>query len=295
MDPTAVIRALWRHKAFVLPVLLLTAVAAAYVYQFGPRYYEASTSYAIVNPRPPSDREMLLDASLANLNGDNPFLRSSDQTLISEVLIARLSSSPVADGLQATGLSTDYTVNKGINGNGFVVSITGSGDSEELAIKTVSALGNQLQSNLRDIQKVNNADDRFLFTALTVTPLGKATEQFSSRLRSVIMVMLGGSILMFAAVSMARSAATMRGNRRPKKNRTTRGGNAALTSDEDNGSGGSGSRRDVVPLAKTRGALPTAATPQRFVGPQPSTSRSGRASSHAQGEDAMRTGERIMR
>jgi hypothetical protein len=295
MDPMAVIRAMWRHKAFVLPVLLLTIIAAAYVYQFGPRYYEAGTSYAIVNPRLPSDREILLDASLANLNGDNPFLRSSDQALISEVLIARLSSSPIADGLEAKGLSTDYSVSKGINGNGFVVSITGSGDSEELATGTAAALGDQLQSNLRDIQKVNDADDRFLFTALTVTPLGKATEQFSSRLRSVIMVVLGGSIMMFAAVSAARSATSMRRNGRRKKKAATPGEDAPMISDDDQGNGGSGKRRDVVPSASARGVLPAAAPAKWSVGPPPSTRRSNRVSSRAQGEDAIRTGERIMR
>jgi hypothetical protein len=291
MDPMAVIRAMWRHKAFVLPVLLLTAVAAAYVYQFGPRYYEAQTSYAIVNPRLPSDRELLLDPSLENLNGDNPFLRSSDQALISEVLIARLTSSVVSETLQAKGLSAEYSVSKGINGNGFVVSITGSGDSEMLAMRTAGALGDELQTNLRDIQKVNSADDRFLFTALTVTPIDKATEQFSSRLRSVIMVILGGLILMFAAVSMARSLATTRGR---KRKHITPGGDPEVTTDQDNRNGGGGKRRDVVQPTKARGVLP-AATAQQIVGPLPPTRRSSRVSPAAQGEEDVRTGEPVMR
>lgn len=295
MDPMAVIRAMWLHKVFVLPVLLLTAVAAGYVFQFGPRYYEASTSYAIVNPRLPSDRELLQDASLANLNRDNPFLRSSDQALISEVLIARLTGNAVSEGLQAKGLSTDYTVNKGINGNGFVVSITGSADSEDLAIKTVAALGNDLEGNLRDLQKVNNADDRFLFTALTVTPLGKATEQFSSRLRSVVMVVLGGAVLMFAAVSMARSAAWMRRNQNRKKKQPTFGGDAPKTPNDDKERGGSGKRHYGVPSAKEPGVLPSATSAKHPPGPQPSTRRSIRTSSSAETGDEIRSGERVMR
>jgi hypothetical protein len=295
MDPMAVIRAMWLHKVFVLPVLLLTAVAAGYVFQFGPRYYEAGTSYAIVNPRLPSDRELLQDASLANLNRDNPFLRSSDQALISEVLIARLTTTAVAEGLQAKGLSTDYTVNKGINGNGFVVSITGSADSDDLAIKTVTALGNELESNLRDVQKVNNADDRFLFTALTVTPLGKATEQFSSRLRSVVMVVLGGAVLMFTAVSMARSAGSMRRNQHRKKKQPTLGGDAPKTPNEDNERGASGERHYVVPSTKEPGVLPAATPAKRPPGPKLSTRRSNRMPSSAESGDEIRSGERVMR
>lgn len=256
MDPMEVIRAMWRHKVFVLPVLVLTVIAAAYVYQFGPRYYEAGTSFAIVNPRLPSDRELQLDSSLANLNGDNPFLRSSDQALISEVLIARLTSSTVAEGLEAKGLSADYTVNKGINGNGFVVSITASGNSENLAMNTAAALGDELQDNLRDIQKVNNADDRFLFTALTVAPLDKATEQFSSRLRSVIMVLLGGAILMFGAISTARSVASARQNRRRKPNREILREDAGMASHEENRDGDDHHRPDILGSAEPRSVIP---------------------------------------
>jgi capsular polysaccharide biosynthesis protein len=295
MDPMEVIRTMWRHKVFVLPVLLLTFVAAGYVYQFGPRYYEAGTSFAIVNPRLPSDRELELDPGLANLNGDNPFLRSSDHALVSEVLIARLTSSAVSDGLEAKGLSTDYTVSKGINGNGFVVSITASGGSEDLAIKTAAALGDELQRNLRDIQRVNNADDRFLFTALTVTPLGEATEQFSSRLRSVIMVVLGGAILMFGAVSTARSMAAMGQNWRRNKSQTGSGGGAKTISHEDKGSDDEDERQGVVATAKPGGAVAALPMARQPIGPQPRTRRSSRVFLRTQAEDVNRTGEHVVR
>lgn len=295
MDPMEVMRAMWRHKVFVLPVLVLTAIAAAYVYQFGPRYYEAGTSFAIVNPRLPSDRELQLDSSLANLNGDNPFLRSSDQALISEVLIARLTSSTVAEGLEAKGLSADYTVTKGINGNGFVVSITASGNSEKLAMRTADVLGDELQDNLRDIQKVNDADDRFLFTALTVTPLDKATEQFSSRLRSVIMVLLGGSILMFGAVSTARSVATVRQNKPRKQHREILREDAATALREDKRDGDDHHRPNILTSAEPPPVLPVIPMAKQAADPPPGTRRSNRIASSPRVEEAIRPAERVAR
>lgn len=205
MDPQAVIRTIWHYKAFVLPVMVITLIAVVYVFQFGPRYYEASMSSALVNPKLPTDKELDESPEIHALNKDNPFLRSSDPSLITEVLIARLSSSDTAQAMESKELSADYSVSKGINGNGFVVSITGNGESEEQAIATTRALGIRLEEELRAIQKINGADDRFLFTSLIVTAPGEATEQFSSRLRSVIMVLLGGAVLTFGAVSLARA------------------------------------------------------------------------------------------
>lgn len=295
MDPMAVIRAMWRHKWFVLPVLLITATAAVYVYQFGPRYYEASTSFAIVNPRVPTDQELLLDASLVNLNSDNPFLRSSDQALISEVLIARLTSSAVADQLVSDGLSDDYQVNKGINGNGFVVSITGSGASEAVALNTAAALGEELQSNLRQIQKVNDADDRFLFTALTVTPLDKATEQFSSRLRSVVVVILAGAILMFAAVSAARSVAVMRQNRRRKKEQGKNPGSADTAKGEKISDAGHGNGDDKVPTTMSRAAVAHRSLGKYAAGQSQSSRPLGKFSSRDKDTDGVRKGDHVSR
>jgi len=213
MDPLTVLRTVWHHKMVVIPVMLITLLAAAYVFQFGPRNYESTLSYALVNPKLPTEKEIDTHPELGALNSDNPFLRSSDPALITEVLIARLNSKEMGKTLEDSGLSSDYSVARGLNGNGFVVTIAGTSDSESLAYETTKALGKVFEENLRAVQKVNGAEDRFLFTAFVVNPSDKATEQFSSRLRSVIMVLLGGAVLMFGAVSLARSLETMRSRR----------------------------------------------------------------------------------
>jgi hypothetical protein len=248
MDPVAVIKTMWRFKSLVFPVLLITMIAAVYVFQFGPRYFESSASYALVNPRIPTDKELAANPDLEKVTKTNPFLRSPDPGLITEVVIARLNASAVPETLNAEGLNPDYTVSKGINGNGFMVTITGNGDSEQQALATTRALGGMLQAELSSVQKVNGADDGSLFTALSITPLDKATEQFSSRLRSVVMVLIGGIVMIFGAVSAARSLEAMRSRRRiTVKAKRPRGRRASAIVAEDTHP--EPSSQDTVPVA----------------------------------------------
>lgn len=273
MDPLAVIRTVWHHKIFVLPSLAVTLIAVIYVFQFGPRYFETSMSYALINPTLPTDRELLIHPEIENLNRDNPFLRASDASLITEVLIARLNSSATSDALGASGLSRDYEVGKGINGNGFVVSIAGNGESEEQASATTEALGIALQVELMKIQKVNGADDRFLFTALVVNAPNEPTEQFSSRLRSVIMVFLGGAVLTFGAVSIARAREASRLRKQEVK---------PLEADHD---------PDTQPVnhpTSAKAPLQTIVDPSRPQSPAPLNRRSARASRPGPRDDRQR-------
>jgi len=211
MNPTEVLRTLWQHRLVSIPILVLTLASAFYIYQFAPRSYESSSTYAMINPDTPSQLDIVRNPSLGKLNSKNPYLRSSDPSLIVQVLITRLTDGSMADKLKEQGLSSDYTVSRGAGGtNGFLVDITGIADTPEKSFATTRALGSTLVKDLRDTQKVNGADDSYLFTAILVAPPDKATEQFSSRLRSLIAVFLAGAVLMFGAVSIARSVSMSR-------------------------------------------------------------------------------------
>ncbi|MDR7160367.1 chain-length determining protein [Arthrobacter sp. BE255] len=293
MDPLTVLRTMWHHKAAVIPVMVITLLAAAYVFQFGPRYYQSTLSYALVNPKLPTEKDIDAHPELSALNSDNPFLRSSDPALITEVLIARLNSKDMGKTLEDSGLSSDYSVARGINGNGFVVTIAGTGDSEALAYETTKALGKVFEENLRAVQKVNGAEDRFLFTAFVVNPSDKATEQFSSRLRSVIMVLLGGAVLMFGAVSLARSVETMRSRR-----------SSGLHSDAGRQSKDDRSAADQVNADQPRADVSNPATimssaairpVKASLGHQVPQSPGTRAARNARVEEVVRSGERVRR
>lgn len=214
MTPVSVLRVLWRHKLAMLSVLVLTLFAAGYVFFFAPRSYMASTVYVLVTPRLPGQEELRADPAVAALNSDNPYLRSADSSLITQVMATKMSSTDVTDSLKQAGLSPDYTVTlPATTGAGQLIRMEATGSSPDRAIVTAQSLGKRLITELRDAQKVNGADDRYLFTALQIDPPSKATEQFSSRLRSLIMVLIGGVILLFGTVSIARLRANTRGTR----------------------------------------------------------------------------------
>jgi len=217
MDPLAVIRTIWRMKWFALPAILLTIAAAAGVYLYGPRTYESSISYALVNPKIPSEKEIDLDPSLNQLNSDNPYLRSSDPNLIANVVITRLNSPGTADYLKQQGLGTEFLANPGVGGAGLIVSISASGDTEEQSIATIHELGSMFEQNLRTIQTVNGADDRYLFTSIVVAEPDRATEKLSSRVRTVIMVALAGVILIFGSISLGTWVESSKKARRQRK------------------------------------------------------------------------------
>ncbi|QDG61805.1 chain-length determining protein [Pseudarthrobacter sp. NIBRBAC000502771] len=207
MDPLSVIRVIMQYKLAAIPAMVATLIAAVYVFQFAPRSFESNASYAIINPNPPAKEDALLDPALGKLNSDNPYLRSSDPTLIVQVVMTDLNSKSSADLLEGMGLGTDYSVTRysAGNGSGFVLDIAGRGTSPEESSAVTRAVGDMLQKDLYRQQKVNGADDRYLYTSIVIAQSAKATEQFSSRLRSVIVVILGGVVLTFASISVARS------------------------------------------------------------------------------------------
>ncbi|WP_454048569.1 hypothetical protein [Cellulomonas sp. Marseille-Q8402] len=262
MDPTDVLRVLWQQRWYVIPALLLALGAAAYVYQFAPRSYETTATYALVNPAVPTSEELERDPGLAALNGDNPYLRSADTNLIADAVIARLTASSTVETLEAAGIGTDYGVGPGVGGNGFVVDITGVGPTPEDAIATTTAVGAVLETELRALQKVNGADDRYLFVPLLLAGPEGATEQFSSRLRAVIMVLLAGAVLVFAAASLGR----YRGRARAARAVPAEGRDAVVDPGDPSAAGPAVAGRPATAPPPTTPAPPETAPP-----PEPAT------------------------
>ncbi|PVZ57057.1 Wzz/FepE/Etk N-terminal domain-containing protein [Arthrobacter sp. H-02-3] len=206
MDPISVLKTLWRHKWVALPMVLLTCAACAYVMFFAQRTYQATMTYALITPKTPTSQELQASPQLAALNSDNPYLRSPDRTLLAQVIITKLGSQDVAEELQKQGLGVEYTVaQSSSSSSGMLLQLAASGTSPAQAVDTALALGKRLTTTLRDVQTINGADELYLFSALPVDGPGQAKEMFSSRLRTLIIVAVGGALLVFGAVSVARS------------------------------------------------------------------------------------------
>ncbi|MBD7958549.1 chain-length determining protein [Microbacterium sp. Sa4CUA7] len=235
MDPLAVIRTIWQQKWYALPAVILAIAAAVFVYVEGPRVYESDQAYALANPQPPTEKQIDADPSLLDLNADNPYLRSSDPNLIANVLITRLNSQESANSLQAAGITSEYEATSGSMGGGLAISIRASGDSPAQAVAAVTELGTLLRSYLREVQTVNGADERYLFTAMVVSDVSKPTEKLSSRLRTVIVVGIVGIAFVFGAVSLGKwvEVRRLKNGKAPRRSRS-----AGATEPEDPAPGG---------------------------------------------------------
>ncbi|MDR6504442.1 Wzz/FepE/Etk N-terminal domain-containing protein [Arthrobacter oryzae] len=226
MDPISVFKTLWRHKWVAMPVVVVTVAACVYVMFFAQRTYQAHMTYALITPKVPTAMELETSPQLAKLNGDNPYLRSPDSTLLSQVLITKLGARETAENLAEQGLGTEYTVAQASSfGSGMLLEVSASGETPQQAVDTAMALGERLTTTLQEVQKVNGADETYLFSALPVDGPGQAEEMFSSRLRTLIIVAVGGMVLVFGAVSIARSLEFAGGGRRAKEKPARHAGN----------------------------------------------------------------------
>lgn len=214
MDPLTMLSTLWRHKWVVSPVALVTLLACAYMFLFAPRTYEATVTYALTAPDVPSSFQLERDAELAKLNSNNPYLRSSDSSLLTQVVIAKLSDPAYVEKLKSSGFATEFKITPVASLGMGLVSISANAESESQSESTARLIGEQFIAILRDVQKVNGADDRYLYTPILVRGPGPAQELFSNRLRSVIMVGIAGAVVLFGAVSMAQSLVIRRQRRR---------------------------------------------------------------------------------
>jgi hypothetical protein len=214
MDPISVLKTLWRHKWAALPMALLTIIACVYVMFFAQRTYEASMTYALLSPKTPTEAELRAQPELAAVNGDNPYLRSGDRALLAQVLITKLGAQETAEQLASLGLGAEYTVAQSLSsGSGMLLEISASGKSPAQAVDTATELGERLNTTLREVQTINGADDSYLYSALTIDGPGQASEIFSSRLRTLIIVAVAGALLLFVSVSVARSVELARARR----------------------------------------------------------------------------------
>ena len=170
--------------------------------------------FAVIAPDLPTDSEIRKNPELELLNSSNPLLRSPDSSLVVEVMLARLNSDAAADDMEARNLGTTFEVTPGGNpGSAPLIKIVAEGTSAAQAIDTTRALGERLTEEMYQVQKVDGADDTFLYTVLEVQPADRAKEQYSDRLRLIIVLLVGSSALLFAAVSLARSVEQARARR----------------------------------------------------------------------------------
>lgn len=204
MDPMAVVRVVWRHKFIALPFAVIAVGLFVGALLFGPRAYQASASYAMITPSLPGPLEVDANPALAE-KINNPYLRSSDPTLVLEVGKTRLSSEQVADTLVDEGLSTEYTVGQGLNTSSQILVITAGAATPDVAVATAGRLGELLQQQILEAQIASGASPEYVVSIQPINVPTGAVERVSSRLRNAAVAGIGGLVLFVGALSLARA------------------------------------------------------------------------------------------
>jgi capsular polysaccharide biosynthesis protein len=205
MDLLNIFSTLRRHKIILLVILVLTAGGCAYVVLGIPPQYTTQAQFVVVEPpAPPSDADIQANPELGKLNSNNPYLRMPNPSIVVDVLAQRVSSDTVRQALIDAGADRNYEIaSTNTIGSGLVVQITGTGTSSAGATRTLQLVTDRMEVELKAMQKVNGADDRFLFQALPVSPATPPLRKVTGTLRSLIAVAAAGVVFLFGAVSIA--------------------------------------------------------------------------------------------
>ena len=182
MDLLNVLRTLRRFKWTTMTIVVLTLGSIGAMVFATPKIYQVDAAYVLVNPSVPSDMELTTHPDLAAENRNNPYLRFTSQSMVGQVIATRMSSDEVRRELLAQGISDDYVVSPSndFGGAGRIGDVAGAGPDPEAASAATAAIVARMASELRSMQKVYGAADRYLITLIPIQAPGEAR---ASRLR----------------------------------------------------------------------------------------------------------------
>jgi hypothetical protein len=145
--------------------------------------------------------------------------------MVGQVLATRMNSEDVRTALVGQGVSDEYVVSPSndFGGAGQIINVSGIGATPEAAAHASDVIVTRMTEELRSMQKVYGAVDRYMITLIPIQAPGEAKRVVSGQLRSVIALGGVGMILLFAAISV-RQAMSARPRRTPESPGGSQGG-----------------------------------------------------------------------
>jgi capsular polysaccharide biosynthesis protein len=197
---------IWRYKLVTLPLIALILAGAFYVVAVTAPTYEASAMYILVNPPPPpTDAQIARNPALGKIKGDdNPYTRFSDQSVLVQVLAGRVNSDENRRRLVQQGADPNYLAQPSAD-FGFsapILQITGTGITGVAAVKTTNLVGEAMTHELDRMQEVRGVNKDYRITTEAVVPAVDAKLKPSGKLRSLVAVLVLGTVLLFIAISI---------------------------------------------------------------------------------------------
>lgn len=208
MDLLALVRVMARRWYLALPLLGLTLLLAIVSYAKVTPVYEARGSMLLFAPALADDAE----------GRANPYLLYGNLKVAANVVSEVVSQKEIQEELAATGATGDYEVGTDPMTIEPTVVVVATG-SDDVAPRTVLAVMQVFERELRAAQEQASAPPRTWITTRVVTPPGELTEQFGGKLRVVAVVLFLGFavtlIVAFGADALARSRARQQGVEAP--------------------------------------------------------------------------------
>lgn len=205
MDLMSIVQAVWRHKLATIPVFLLVALGVAYVMVVKPPVYQASSSILLIGPpNPPTQEQIAASPRLQKINTNNPYVNFNDLPVVADAVIEVVSSSSGSQALAQEGVSPQYQVVLSTDyGNPPIIEITGVGASPEAAIRSANLVTQAAQADLKMMQEDQGVDPLYMISTTELVAPHQATTKVSAKLRTLVVVLGLGAVMLLVAVSVA--------------------------------------------------------------------------------------------
>lgn len=209
MDLLSVFRTFRRQWKAALPLLVITALALAYVVVIRPADYETTANVVLISPPSPpvgADGKQILLTPAGKT--DNPLARFPDQSVVVNIVSRTLSTDATRKKLAAAGADPRYELNPGSNSP--VGEIVAIGSSAQQAERSASLVAEAFVQNLAAIQTAQGVDPAYFITTLPVEAPEDAKPKLSSTLRLAVAVLGLGLLATFFTVSLAEARSESR-------------------------------------------------------------------------------------
>lgn len=208
MDLLSFIRTLWRHRWWTLPLVVVIAAATVFMGVAGDRTYEARADLVLIGPPgPPTAAEVEADPSLATARLDNPYARSFDATVITEI-VARVIAAEGSGSALPTGYRIETARRYGSAAP--LVEISARATDPVIASQNAQEISNRFVAALQDLQAVEDVHPRSLITTRSVDTGQDPQEVLTQRLRAVMGVAALGALILIIAITTAQAVADHR-------------------------------------------------------------------------------------
>jgi uncharacterized protein involved in exopolysaccharide biosynthesis len=249
MNIFSIAGSLWRHKWATIPVIVLTVIAMGYVVVGRPSTY-ASKANVLLENAPLVTQTVNKNGTLPT--GYNPLASLENLVQVADVL-SQVAAAPAEEAkLVNEGAAPGYSVSPD---NSLetppILDIVGVGNSPQQAINSTQLVATDIQQQLLQLQEAQGVNKTFLITSIEYVKPTSAAKSASSHLRSAIVVLVAGLLVLLVAISVSQSIEERR--RTPKRKP---GGDGPVAEGGREPQAGSSSAADGRPVpAELNGSL----------------------------------------